>query len=115
MNSVKIALSLGAIVSAFAFATTAQASCRENHCQGALGQIYPSDSKEKLINIVMADGHKGLNCANQDYLVLKGSHVNFKETYALLLAAQFAKHPVKVRIQEGSSTCEILYVTTIAD
>ncbi|MEM7765648.1 MAG: hypothetical protein AAF290_16400 [Pseudomonadota bacterium] len=61
----------------------------------------PTAADKAALNCTLVSGH---------YMTLKTSHDNYDTLYATILTAITAGHELQVRISEGSSDCEVLYV-----
>jgi hypothetical protein len=80
-------------------------------CIGQVGILYVNATGDTWVTL--AGGMEGItNCSlYEGYATLRGSAGNRKEIFALLLAARLAGQQVEVRFVNGTSDCEIMYVT----
>lgn len=94
------------------------ATCSSTDCTGLVTRLYVNadgtiyvgtDGDEKALNCAGGTGNGGVSGV---YMSLKEGDVGKNAMYSLLLTAQATKKPVTIRIQEGSSDCRVLYVTT---
>ena len=87
------------------------ATCSKTGCIDKVQMLYVNAGGD--IYIGMPGDEKLANCTPVSgvYFTLSPTAQNKKEVYSALLAAQMADKVVQVRVKEGSSKCEIAYVT----
>jgi len=104
-------LALGAMI------TTVNASCDTTSCIGKITKLYMTntgtlyvgtDGDEKALNCAGGAGNGGVSGV---YMSLKEGDVGKNAMYSLLLTAKTTGKPVKIRIQEGTPDCRVLYIT----
>lgn len=86
------------------------ATCSATGCIDKIQMLYVSADGD--IYIGMSGDEKLANCTPVSgvYFTLPPTAQNKKEVYSALLAAQMADKVVHVRVKEGTSKCEVLYV-----
>lgn len=93
-------------------AANAAASCTQKSCAGAVTRLIVVEHE---LRISLDDGADfgSLDCTprTDGYLVLPLEHATFAESYSLLMAGLLSGNVTRVRIVEGTSPCEVSYVT----
>jgi hypothetical protein len=90
---------------------TALAECEPTLCTGLVYELYVRSAGD--LRVQTTGNESLLNCTPDQgvFLTLSpAAAANFKDVYALLLAANVAGKEVTIRIVEGSNPCAILYV-----
>jgi hypothetical protein len=95
----------------FLIAGVASAECVASGCFNVyVEEIYPEATGGAWIQ---TSGNETLaNCSADSGVYLRlDATVGYKEIYATLLAAQLTDKKVSIRVNEGSTSCTIAYVT----
>ena len=97
--------------------SSAYAGCNATECVGKINKLYMTaggtlyvgtDGDEKSLNCAAGAGNGGVSGV---YMSLKEGDVGKNAMYSLLLTAKTTGKSVKIRVQEGSADCRVLYVT----
>lgn len=104
-----LALVFGVVVGAEVVAEAAP--CDYRSCRGTLvGSLYAAQNGKVYVS--PADGgQNNLSCTlvSNVYVTLSPAHPNFAQIFRMLLEAKLALRPVWIRMQIGSSECNIAY------
>lgn len=92
------------------------ADCNSNGCNVSasdpIKRMYLTHLLGGQVYVEVSSGKQNLDCIllENKFLVLKSTHLLFKETYATLLSGGGAGKNMHIRIKSGSTNCEISYV-----
>lgn len=106
----------GALVFSLVFAGSAYAGCDANGCVATssdpVKRIYLTSISDGQIFIEPPSGKENLDCTLREnqFLTLRSSHPLFKETYSALLSGAMAGKDMRIRIKNGSATCDVAYI-----
>jgi hypothetical protein len=88
-------------------------SCDTKGCNTLIKRLYATGLADGRVLLQPEDDPKGIvNCSlvENTFFSLKKSHPSFNEIYAMALASTLANRPVRMRIKEGTSDCELSYM-----
>ena len=108
INMKKLILTITLLIAPF---FSMAATCSKTGCIDKIQMLYVN--ADGNIYIGMPGDEKLANCTPVSgvYFTLPPTAENKKEVYSALLAAQMADKVVHVRVKEGTSKCEIAYIT----
>ena len=97
----------------FVYGQIALAACDAISCNGEIERIYATGVSEGRVLIKPKDSPQGIvDCdpAEGENFTLKASHPLFSEIYSMALSSMIAAKPVRMRIIQGTSGCELSYM-----
>jgi hypothetical protein len=84
-------------------------TCQSNYCEGKIVNLY-TNGFDGLVYVKIDGNMSMLNCTLHDgYINLKQDNLLYSEIYSSLLAAAVAQANIRLRIEEGSVDCKLLY------
>jgi hypothetical protein len=101
-----------------ALSSSAYAGCSASGCNGLITKLYmtaggtlyvATNGNEKALNCAGGAGNGGVS---GKYMSLKEGDIGKNAMYSLLLTSQTTKKPVSIVIQQNTTDCRVLYVTT---
>lgn len=108
----KLSVALMTLASLLAFPRVSLAGCSDVSCKDVtIDRLYAASD---VLYIGTSDDEKKLNCSptSNVYLTLPTSHSNYDLISAILVTAHESRHPIWIRIGQGSNGCNVSYVVS---
>jgi hypothetical protein len=90
------------------FSANVYAECGSDRCYGKIERLYSNGN----ILYISTDGDESfLDCSSPAgvYVTISTDNPNFKNLYAMMLTSMSLNNMIGVRIENGSSSCNLLY------